>query len=253
MKKVKRLIYDLETSPNTGYFWRTGYNLSLTHDNIIKERAIICIAWTWEDSKYVYSYTWDKGDDKQMIKDFLVVAEEADELIAHNGDKFDMRWFQGRCLIHGLPPLPKFKTVDTLKIARKHFNLNSNRLDYLGKLLLNEGKIHTDFDLWKCVMAGNKKALKEMVTYCEGDVCLLERVWKRLEPWHKPATHAGVHQGLTRWSCPHCASESVRKKKTNVSAAGIRTHQMQCNCGKYFSIPENVFSDYLLAKGEKHD
>ena len=98
MSEVKRLIWDVETSPNIGYFWRTGYNLTLNHDNIIQERAIICICWKWEGDSWVYSDAWDDGDDERLVTEFLEVAKEADELVAHNGDKFDLRWLQGRCL-----------------------------------------------------------------------------------------------------------------------------------------------------------
>ena len=248
---VKRVTWDIETSPNEAYLWRPGYGLSIGHHMIKKEREIMCICWKWEGSNKVHSDTWDDGSDKRMITEFMEVVKDADELIAHNGDKFDMRWFQGRCLIHGLDSLPKSKTVDTCKIARKHFDLNSYRLDYLGKLLFNEGKIKTDFDLWVGAMDGDQKALDKMVEYCCGDVRLTERLYKRIGPWHKPATHAGVHNNKGRWTCPHDGSEDVRKNKTRVSAAGIRTHQMLCGCGKYFSIAENVFQQYKEAKGIK--
>ena len=60
-------------------------------------------------------------------------------MVAQNGDFFDMRWYNGRHLIHGLEPIPWGKTVDTYKIAKRYFNLNSYRLDYLGKLLFGNG------------------------------------------------------------------------------------------------------------------
>ena len=42
---IKRLFFDIETSPNIVYSWRTGYNLTITTENIITERAIICISY----------------------------------------------------------------------------------------------------------------------------------------------------------------------------------------------------------------
>jgi hypothetical protein len=41
----KRLFYDIETSPNIGFFWSSSYKANIPHDNIIKERAVICICW----------------------------------------------------------------------------------------------------------------------------------------------------------------------------------------------------------------
>ena len=43
MHNIKRLFFDIETSPNIGYFWRAGYKLNIGADNIIEERKIICI------------------------------------------------------------------------------------------------------------------------------------------------------------------------------------------------------------------
>lgn len=36
----KRMFFDLETSFNIGIFWRSGYNLTIQPDDIIKERAL---------------------------------------------------------------------------------------------------------------------------------------------------------------------------------------------------------------------
>ena len=185
-----------------------------------------------------------------MIEEFLEVAMTADELVAHNGDKFDLKWFNTRNLIHNLPPIPQYKTVDTLTIARKHFYLNSNRLDYLGKILLQEGKINTNFNLWKRICLDNEpSAMREMVQYCKKDVELLERIWRKLAPYDAPKTHAGVYAGLSRWTCPHCASENVKVTKTRPTPKGMIQKQMQCNdCHRYYTIANNVFNDYVLAK-----
>lgn len=253
MAGLKRLFYDIETSPNIMFSWRCGGKLFLDSSNIIQERAIICICYKWEHDKKVYSLTWDFGDDRKLLEEFAKVISEADELVAHNGDKFDLRWFNGRSLIHGLPPVPHGKTVDTLKIAQKHFYLNSNRLDYLGKILLGEGKIKTEFDLWKnIVLLNDEQALKDMVRYCKQDVILLQRVWERLREYDKPRTHAAVlatGNSKDRWMCAFCGSDNVKKNKTRATARGTVQHQMNCrDCGRYYSVADSVFAMYLKAK-----
>ena len=253
--KVKRLFWDIETSPNVVLSWRTGAKLFIGHENIIKERAIICICHKWEGQKKVHALAWDDGDDKKMLEDFGKVIEEADELVAHNGDKFDLRWFNGRRLIHGMEPLSVVKTVDTLKIARKHFYLNNNRLDYLGKLLFGDGKIGTDFSMWKKILMDNDpNALEKMVKYCKKDVTLLARVWSRLRDYEVPKTHAAVNASgnvRDRWMCPHCGSDHVKKSKNRVTAKGMKQHQMNClDCGRYYSIADSVYGWYLLKKDE---
>ena len=69
MSQIKRLFFDIETSPNIGLFWEAGYRKTISPDNIIKERAIICICYKWEHEEEVHSLTWDKNqNDKKMLE-----------------------------------------------------------------------------------------------------------------------------------------------------------------------------------------
>ena len=250
VSRVKRLFWDIETSPNVVLSWRIGYKINIDHDNILKERAIICIGYKWECDKQVHCLTWDKHqDDKSMLQKFLQVAGYADELVAHNGDNFDMPWFKARCIFHGIKTFPTYKTVDTLQWARRKFLFNSNKLDYIAKFLGIGGKIHTEYGLWKkIVLEKDPKALKDMVRYCKYDVELLEKVHKRLTEHVPHKTHAGVTAGRDKWSCAHCGSEEVRCNNTRITASGGMMHQMQCrSCGGMHSVSHKVFQDYQEA------
>jgi DNA polymerase elongation subunit (family B) len=162
--QIKRLFFDIETSPNICYAWRIGYNLSLQPHDIIEERKIICISYKWEGEDKIHSLTWDKNQcDKQMLIDFVKVANTADELIAHNGDRFDIKWIRTRCIFHRVPMFPQYKTLDTLKKAKNGFNFNSNKLDYIAQFLGVGAKVqHRGFDMWKDVLKGSKEAMKEL-------------------------------------------------------------------------------------------
>ena len=234
--KRKRLYFDIETSPNIGLFWSAGYKQNIDYNNIIKERAIICICYKWEDDKKVDSLTWDKDqDDKLLLKEFIKIANEADELVGHNGDKFDLAWIRTRCLFHQLDMFPNYITIDTLKIARSKFRFNSNRLDYIAKFLGLGHKIKTDFKLWKnIVLNKDAKALDYMVKYCKMDVVLLEQVHKKLSVHIAPKTHYGVIFGQHRGSCPECGSDQLVISKRRTSASGVKKIQYQCKvCNKY--------------------
>lgn len=246
-KGIRRLFWDLETSPNIGLFWRAGYKQNISYENIIQERAIICLCYKWEGSKKVHSLEWDRGDDRKLCEDFAPIIEEADEMVAHNGDKFDIKWYNTRHLVHGLPPIPIAKTVDTLVIARRRFYFNSNRLDYIAKFLGLKGKDRSEFDMWREILLRNcPKTMKRMVDYCKRDVVLLEKVYQRLSAYHREKTHVGVLAGGEKWSCPHCASENVKVHKTRHTAAGTIQKQMQCNdCHRYYTISETSHRKYL--------
>lgn len=247
---IKRLFFDIETSPNIGYFWRTGYNLTITPDSIIDERKIICISYKWEHEDKIHTLTWDKDlCDKQMLIDFIAVANQADEMIAHNGDRFDIKWIRTRCIFHRVPMFPMYKTLDTLKKAKHGFNFNSNKLDYIAQFLGVGAKVkHSGFDMWKQVMKGNKDALKEMSVYCEGDIIVLEDVYLTMQNYIKQNTHTGVLNGNLKYSCQSCSSENVTLFKNIVTTAGTIKRQMQCECSYVYEINNSSFMNYLKFK-----
>ncbi len=177
-----KLFFDIEVSPDLVMSWGVGNKISIGHDSIVQERAIICICWKWAGEDKVYSLKWDKGCDKKMIQQFAKIADSADEIIAQNGDNFDIKWLRTRCLYHNIPISPKFNSIDTLKMARANFRFNANRLDYMGKFLGYGGKIKTDYDMWKQILLHNDtKSMTLMVDYCKEDVVLLEKVYNRLQ------------------------------------------------------------------------
>ena len=59
--KVKRLFWDIETSPNIVLAFRTGFDLTINYDVIIHERKIICIGYKWEGDKKIIVLRWDKN------------------------------------------------------------------------------------------------------------------------------------------------------------------------------------------------
>ena len=248
---MKRLFFDIETSPNIVYSWRVGYRIILPPENIIQERKIICICWKWEHKKNVYSLTWDENkDDKQLLKEFIKVCDEADEIVAHNGDKFDIKWLRTRCIYHRIDFPEKIQSFDTLKKSRKGFRFNSNKLDYIAKFLGVGEKTKTGgFDLWVDTMNGKKKALQEMVDYCKNDVIILQKVFNELEKYVEVNTHTGVSMGADRWSCVTCGSEHVRFNGQLVSKTGMIKFRMRCyDCNKGWSIAGSVYRRFLEHK-----
>ena len=103
MTGFKRLFFDIETSPNIVFSWNIGRDISIDYENILNERAIICICYKWENDKKIHHLTWNKGDDKKMIQEFARIIDSADEVIGHNSDRFDVKWVRTRALFHKIP------------------------------------------------------------------------------------------------------------------------------------------------------
>jgi uncharacterized protein YprB with RNaseH-like and TPR domain len=236
MTKRKRLFFDIETSPNIGLFWEAGYKKNIDYSNIIKERAIICICYKWEEAKEVFEVHWDsKQCDKTMLEKFIKIANEADELVGHNGDRFDLAWIRTRCLYHNIDMFPNYTTIDTLKIARSKFKFNSNKLNYIADFLGIGQKIKTEFGLWKdIVLHKDKKAMDAMIKYCKKDVVLLEKVFKAIKGHIAPKTHFGVKFGGDRGSCPECGSDEIMRNSIRYTATGVKKITYKCRtCHKY--------------------
>jgi DNA polymerase elongation subunit (family B) len=242
----KRLFFDIETSPNVVFSWNVGYKLNIDPGSIIQERAIICICYKWEHENDVHYLSWDKGDDEQMIADFAPIINAADEVIGHNGDNYDIKWFRTRCLFHGIIITPDLQSIDTLKLSRKGFRFNSNKLDYIAQFLGLGKKMDTGgFKLWRNIVLDNcKESMSTMIEYCIKDVILLEKVFNKLKAYTKDKTNLAIYYGHDKCNCPSCASGHVISNGVRVSATGTKKRRMHCQgCGKYFTISDKVYRD----------
>lgn len=243
MKRFGRLFVDIETAPNEVMIWRTGYNLTVDHASILKERAIVAIGYSWDGEKTVHCLAWDHAkDDREMLIDFWPVLARADEIVGHNVKRFDLPWLRTRYLFHRLHPIPPVAVVDTCIWAKSHFYLNSNSLAYLSKFLGFGGKVKTTYDLWVQTCAKNDRAaLRRMMFYCREDVRQLKKVYARLAEVAPHHTNLAVWSGLSSWRCPHCKSAKVGRIKVRVTPFGITRHQMQCKaCHRYFTISDKT-------------
>jgi uncharacterized protein YprB with RNaseH-like and TPR domain len=247
----KRMFFDIETSYNIVKAWRTGYNLNINPGDIIHERAVICVSWKWEGENKVYNLKWDDNQcDKQLLIDFNKQLEMADEVVAHNGDRFDIKWLRTRCLMQGIPFRTYIKSLDTLRKVKSMFNFQSNKLDYIASVLGFGHKLPTGMKLWDdIILHKSKEAMTKMVEYCDHDVVLLEDVYNKLKDYIKPNTHVGVHKGKGKHSCPQCGTEDVKYIKNTVTAAGTIKRHMECKeCSTDYVIPNTAFKKFIKGR-----
>ncbi len=255
--KIRRLFWDVEILPNVVLSFRIGRDQNINHDALVKERSLICIGYKFEgDSRVTVLRASSSGCDRRLIKRFLDVAETADELVAHFGDRADLPWLKGRAIINGLDPAPLFKTVDTYKLAKRNFGFNSFKLDYLSNLFGHGGKMHSGFKLWKNIAVGGsaekRRALNYICKYCGIDVIRLQSVFRTLEPWTKPSSHVGVMNGKENHSCPHCGGDHSEYFRKRVSASGVVQHQRRClTCKSYFVISDSANKKYNKQRNGK--
>jgi len=174
----KELYLDIETSlteirGNFGTRVRGEY----IHPNMIgRPYFIICWSAQWTDKNKTYSacVTQDEAlayTDKNIIAPLWDLMNRADIIAGHNIDKFDAKKINTRFKINGFDnPLP-YKTIDTLKLARKTYSFESNTLDYLFRVFGIKRKDKMCDDDWLAIKeTGDPKTLRKMQRYNKGDV-----------------------------------------------------------------------------------
>ena len=218
----KILILDIETTPMGIWTWSLGKQY-VGHHAIMKDKNGKMMDWnllSWS-AKWLYD---DKvlsdvlaprearaRNDKRIMKSVWKLLNEADVVIAHNGDRFDLRKINARFIAnHIKAPLP-FKTIDTLKQARKEFAFSSHKQDFITKFLKLEEKLDTDFQLWIDCMSGNEKALKRMEEYNRTDVVGLEDMYLRLRPYMR--SHPNMAVMVDDDCCTVCGSDKLKASK----------------------------------------
>ena len=131
----KILVFDIETSFMENYTWGT-FKQDIAINQIKNDWNMICWSakWLFSDEVIHDRLTGKESrrkDDKRITKSLWKLLDEADIVIAHNGDAFDIKKANARFLYHDLELPSPYRSIDTLKIARRNFKITSNKLDYL--------------------------------------------------------------------------------------------------------------------------
>lgn len=234
----KTLFVDIETFPIVGKVW------GIWQQNVIKtvRWSTICAfdaKWYGEKQHITKALPDYRGykpgevDDEKIVRELWELLNEADIVVAHNGDEFDIKVMNARFIKHGLPPPAPFKTVDTKKAAKLKFRFGSNRLndlaDYLG---LGRKEQTGGFDLWEECLAGNMKAWAHMKKYNKQDVNLLEAVYVRMLPWMDKHPNVGLWMG-GRDRCQNCGSLDIQYRGRAYAETRVY-RRFQCNdCWKW--------------------
>ena len=212
MSDAKIAFIDIETAPIDGFTWQ------MHEANVVSVKFpsyILCFSVKWADHKRISTYALpdypnfakDKRDDSKLAIALRNTLDTADIAIAHNGDSFDFKKIAARLIVHDIPPPSPFKTIDTLKAARKYFRVDSNRLNDIGGYLkVGEKLPHTGMHLWRGCMDGDPDAWRVMKKYNARDVDLLEKVYLRLRPWIANHPNLNVFSGKATIACPSCQS-----------------------------------------------
>lgn len=249
-KFPKILIFDIETSPMSAYIWgRWKQNVSL--DQTISEWFMLSWSAKWLNNPNVMSDVLTpkevlKENDSRITHSMWQLFNEADIVIAHNGQKFDTPRLNSRFILNGLIPPTPYRQIDTLVVARKEFGFSSNKLDALAGYFGIEHKSDTDFNLWKRCLAGEQEALDYMEAYNIKDVEILEKVYLKLRPWIKNHPNISLYLENEDETCPHCGSSNLADTGTYSYTNVSKFSNVRCmDCG---GLARRRTSDYPKEK-----
>lgn len=244
MKKLKVLYVDVETAPLLSYLWRANQQW-VPHEFMETTYFLICWSAQFADSTKMHSGVLTPKealaqDDIRIAAELADLVREADVVVAHNADQFDLPTITTRLMLRGLEPLGPYRTIDTLKIAKRDLNMPYNNLDHLAEALGLGKKRDTKFELWRRCIQGEKKALSEMLRYNKHDVVLLIGVFDKMKRYVRNLTRLVDAEEQDEMACPHCGSdELIGRGYYRTQASNF--HKLQCKgCGRYCRLRKSI-------------
>lgn len=222
------MLYDLEVSPSLGYVWQKWQTDVIEFK---QEWELLSFAYKWLGEKQTIAVGRDQFTEEQLVLRLHQLLSEADIVIGHNSNSFDNRMINAKFLEYGLNPPAPYKSVDTLKVAKRYFRLLSNKLDDLGNKLGVGRKVQTGgFSLWLGCMENDPKAWAKMLRYNKQDVVLLEKIYLKLRPWMDNHPALNVIDDRPQ-SCPKCGHGKLEARGWAVTKVA-RRRRWQCKgCG----------------------
>lgn len=223
---MKTYILDIETAPSLAYVW--GVWKQNIGENQLLTNSYIMSCSIKELGKPEITYYENRTEcDKEIVSKIAKHLLDANFVIAHNGRKFDIPLIKARAVVNGLAPMPPFKVIDTLDLAKREFRFIRNTLSNLAKQLKVEHEKLTDrkfngFALWSECLKQNEEAWAEMKEYNILDVVVLEEVYLKLRAWSSNHPSVTTSKTSDEKLCPTCSSTEI-----------IRSGYYYTNKGKY--------------------
>lgn len=240
-KPPKILFIDIETAPIEARVWGV-WDQNVGLNQITRDWFIMSFAAELDGKMHYLDQRFSSPieDDSMMLTAVHYLMCEADIIIGHNLAKFDIRKLNARFLKHGMNPPTFYRIIDTLRVAKRHFALTSNKLEYIAKYLgVSEKLTNRKFngmDLWNQCLAGNIEAWEEMEAYNKNDVVVLREVYEKLIRWDKTINFSMFGAGD---ECS-CGSREFIDGPIKVTNSGKFESKICEKCGKQHFVKTNL-------------
>ena len=244
---AKVLLLDLEVSHAKFAMFTPGWRGTASYKNLLEQSYILSAAWKWlgeKDKTIIKVKPGKKVTDRAIVQKVCKVLEQADAVVWHNGDRFDKRVIAARALINHLPPPAQPVSIDTCKIAKKHFLLDSNSLDHLLRVLGYPPKRSPGQDVWLAALLGSQDAVDEIAEYNGRDIDDLEKIFYHLRPFSTAQLNMALlsSEDPEELLCPACGSDEVKDRGSRYNKTTV-VKRFKCDeCGHWFTGGKRVRS-----------
>lgn len=231
---AKILTVDIETQPATAEVWSLWDN-NISIQQLVEPSSLLCFAAKWEHERQVMFHAeWDGRE--AMLNEAHALLDEADYVVGWNSARFDIPILMGEFLKAKMPPPAPHRDIDLMRVAKKHFRLMSNKLDFYSQQLGEGAKVQNGgFALWQELRRPKSEASllrsrKLMQKYNVADVKLTERLFHRLRPWID-GLNLPLHEDSDKPACNKCGGAVQSRGWAYTTALKYRRFQ----CTKCFA------------------
>lgn len=241
----KVITFDIETS----LMKVTKFNLYpefINHRSILEDWSVLTISYKFYDQKKIHKLKVsgkNYKNDKQILKKFIKILNQADIIVGHNIKKFDIKRLNMRLSYHGLDTISQdICVIDTYTEFKKVFGASSNRLDYIAKYYNLGSKTETSdspTSLWFKIIsekdiAKRDKYLTKMSNYNANDVLINELVFVKLFKYLKLKVFKAKEKNFNK-ICPKCGYTKTKRNGLKIKG-GLTYQKYACfGCGSHFS------------------
>jgi hypothetical protein len=216
-------------------FWDLGEfkNRRIHPADVIEWPRNICSAWRWYgETRTHFAAEWEPEGREGLARAMWDVYDSADIVVGHNIAGFDTKKLKNDWLEMGLRQPSTWRTVDTLKVARREFGMESNTLDALCKRLGIASKTDRyDVEVARRALAGHKPSQQRLKRYNCGDIDATEALYETLRGWDPTHPHLGLYSGQER-SCYACGSGELVAMTNDTKTARTGYAAFRCSdCG----------------------
>lgn len=211
--------------------WKHTIGRRINPDDVTEWPRTICAAWRWQGERRIhFASEWGDGHDG-MVQAIWEAFDRADVAIGHNLDGFDLKHCRTDWWLQGLGEPAPFKTVDTLKVARK-LGTESRTLDALLRRLGEPGKTDKyQIQMARDACAGVATAQKRIERYNKGDIGATERLYVSQRGFNPSHPHLGLYTGV-EGACYSCGGTTFSRLPEDVIALSQTYAGYRCDsCG----------------------